>query len=123
MNLRGRFWFRSVKPAGYPVPTDSPVGDLLRAQRRHSYCLAHLHVLGYKPGHKTLITQTFVDHDEHLESDVVFGVTPALVGDYKRHDGGSKTPAALDVQAPWHTLDHTFTMGPGEAKRPVPPIK
>ena len=42
MNLRGkfttdadgRFWFRSVKPAGYPVPTDGPVGDLLRAADR-----------------------------------------------------------------------------------------
>jgi catechol 1,2-dioxygenase len=41
MNLRGRFQtredgvfhFRSVKPAGYPVPTDGPVGDMLRGQR------------------------------------------------------------------------------------------
>jgi protocatechuate 3,4-dioxygenase beta subunit len=43
MNLRGkfttdaagRFSFRSVKPAGYPVPTDGPVGEMLRAQNRH----------------------------------------------------------------------------------------
>jgi protocatechuate 3,4-dioxygenase beta subunit len=54
MNLRGkfitddagRFSFRSVKPAGYPVPTDGPVGDLLRAQRRHPYRPAHIHFLG-----------------------------------------------------------------------------
>ena len=77
MNLRGRFltdaegWFqfRSVKPAGYPVPTDGPVGDLLRAQLRHPYRPAHLHVLAYKLGFKTLITQVFVDDDEHLKSD------------------------------------------------------
>jgi hydroxyquinol 1,2-dioxygenase len=39
MNLRGKFTtdaqghfgFRSVKPAGYPIPIDGPVGDLLRA--------------------------------------------------------------------------------------------
>ncbi len=129
MNLRGRFhthedgrfWFRSVKPAGYPVPTDGPVGDLLRAQLRHPYRPAHLHILGYKPGYKTLITQVFVDDDQYLESDVVFGVTRDLVGDYKRHDEG--TPPAPDVQAPWYTLDYTFVMEPGEAKRPVPPIK
>ena len=92
MNLRGKFttdadgrlWFRSVKPAGYPVPTDGPVGDLLRAQRRHPYRPAHLHFLGYKPGFKTLITQVFVDDDEHLESDVVFGVTRHLIGDFRR---------------------------------------
>src|SRR6266404_5449602 len=96
MNLRGkfttdsegRFWFRSVKPAGYPVPTHGPVGDLLRAQQRHPYRPAHLHFLGYKPGFKTLITQVFVDDDEHLSSDVVFGVTDTLIGDYRRHDDG-----------------------------------
>ena len=55
MNLRGvfhtdadgRFAFRSVRPAGYPVPTDGPVGDLLRAQHRHPFRPAHLHILAH----------------------------------------------------------------------------
>ena len=129
MNLRGkfttdaqgRFWFRSVKPAGYPVPTDGPVGDLLRAQQRHPYRPAHLHFLGFKPGYKTLITQVFVDDDTHLSSDVVFGVTRHLVGDYRRVADG--TPPAADVDGPWYALDYTFVMEPGEAKLPKPPIK
>jgi hydroxyquinol 1,2-dioxygenase len=119
MNLRGklttdadgRFWFRSVKPAGYPVSTDGPVGDLLRAQRRHPYRPAHLHFLGFKEGYKTLITQVFVDDDEHLESDVVFGVTRHLVGDYRQVGEGE------------YRLDYEFVMEPGEAKLPKPPIK
>jgi protocatechuate 3,4-dioxygenase beta subunit len=130
MNLRGRFhtgqdgrfWFGSVKPAGYPVPTHGPTGELLRAQRRHPYRPAHLHVLGYKPGFKTMITQVFVDDDEYLQSDVVFGVTRHLVGNYRRHDTG-ETPRAPDVGEPWYTLDYTFVMHPGDAKRPLPPIK
>jgi len=129
MNLRGklitdasgRFSFRSVKPAGYPVPTDGPVGDMLRAQNRHPYRPAHIHFLGFKPGYKTLITQVFVDDDEHLESDVVFGVTRARVGDYRRHDH-SELPAA-DVRAPWDTLNYRFVMEAGEAILPKPPIK
>jgi protocatechuate 3,4-dioxygenase beta subunit len=129
MNLRGRFHtdkdgvfhFRTVKPAGYPVPTDGPVGDLLRAQHRHPFRPAHLHVMAYKPDYRTLVTQVFVDDDQYLESDVVFGVTRDLVGDYRRHDSG--TPPAPDVTASWYTLDYTFVMHPGEAKRPVPPIK
>jgi protocatechuate 3,4-dioxygenase beta subunit len=129
MNLRGkfttdaegRFSFRSVKPAGYPVPTDGPVGDMLRSQRRHPYRPAHLHFLAYKPGFKTLITQIFVADDEHLGSDVVFGVTRELVGDYKRHDdGGAPAP---EVSAPWYTLDFRLTLQPGEAKLPRPPIR
>ena len=129
MNLRGkfttdaagRFSFRSVKPAGYPVPTDGPVGELLRAQNRHPYRPAHIHFLGFKPGYKTLVTQVFVDDDEHLESDVVFGVTRALVGDYRRHDHGE--PPAAGVRAPWYTLNYRFVMESGEAILPKPPIK
>jgi catechol 1,2-dioxygenase len=129
MNLRGkfttddvgRFSFRSVKPAGYPVPTGGPVGDLLRAQNRHPYRPAHIHFLGFKPDHKTLITQVFVDDDEHLESDVVFGVTRALVGDYRRHDQGE--PPVTGVRPPWYTLKYRFVMESGEAILPKPPIK
>ena len=129
MNLRGKFTtdaagrlsFRSVKPAGYPVPTDGPVGEMLRAQNRHPYRPAHIHFLGFKPGYKTLITQVFVDDDEHLESDVVFGVTRALVGDYRRHDEGE--PPATDVRATWYTLNYRFVMQTGEAILPKPPIK
>ena len=129
MNLRGKFTtdaqgcfrFRSVKPAGYPVPTDGPVGDMLRAQSRHPYRPAHIHFLGFKPGFKTLITQVFVDDDQHLGSDAVFGVTRALIGDYRRCDSGA--PPAPDMKAPWYTLDYTFVMEAGEAKLPVPPIK
>ena len=128
MNLRGkfttdaegRFSFRSVKPAGYPVPTDGPVGELLRAQNRHPYRPAHLHFLAYKPNYKTLITQVFVDGDERLQSDVVFGVTQHLIGHYQQHDepraGGAADP-------PWYSLQYTFVMEPGAAKLPQPPIK
>jgi catechol 1,2-dioxygenase len=129
MNLRGkfttdaagRFSFRSVKPAGYPVPTDGPVGEMLRAQNRHPFRPAHIHFLGFKPGYKTLITQVFVDDDEHLESDVVFGVTRALIGDYRRHDHGE--PPVAGVRAPWYTLSYRFVMQTGEAILPKPPIK
>ncbi len=128
MNLRGkfvtdaegRFAFRSVKPAGYPVPVHGPVGALLKAQRRHPYRPAHLHFLLYRQGYKTLVTQVFVDDDEHLESDVVFGVTRRLIGGFKP---GAGAAPAVDVDGPWHALDYTFVMEPGEAVLPAPPIK
>jgi protocatechuate 3,4-dioxygenase beta subunit len=102
------------------VPTDGPVGDLLRAQRRHPYRPAHLHFLAYKPGYKTLITQVFVDDDEHLEADVVFGVTRRLIGDFRRGEGQAPAP---DVTGEWYALDYAFVMEPGEAVRPKAPIK
>ena len=128
MNLRGRFvtdadghfWFTSVKPGPYPVPVDGPVGDLLRAQHRHPYRPAHLHVLCFKPGFKTLITQVFVGEDKYLDSDVVFGVTRALVGNYTNGEGA---PPWGDARGEWSELDYTFVMEPGEATLPQPPIK
>jgi hydroxyquinol 1,2-dioxygenase len=129
MNLRGKFTtdadggfgFRSVKPAGYPIPIDGPAGDFVRATQRHHYRPAHLHFLIHKPGFKTLISQIYVNDDERLDSDVQFGVTKALIGNYVRHDNG---PApARDVDGPWYSLDYTFPMEPGEARLPRPPIK
>jgi hydroxyquinol 1,2-dioxygenase len=129
MNLRGKFTtdadgafgFRSVKPAGYPIPIDGPAGDFVRATRRHHYRPAHLHFLIYKPGFKTLISQIYVNDDERLDSDVQFGVTRALIGNYVRHDNG-RAPAP-DVEPPWYSLDYTFPMEAGEARLPRPPIK
>jgi hydroxyquinol 1,2-dioxygenase len=127
MNLRGKFLtdadghfgFRSVKPAGYPIPIDGPVGELLRAQGRHNFRPAHLHFLIYKPGFKTLISQVYVNDDQHLDSDVQFGVTQVLIGDYVRHD--EPAPAA-DIRGPWYSLEQTFVMESGRARLPKPPI-
>jgi hydroxyquinol 1,2-dioxygenase len=128
MNLRGKFItdrdgrisFRSVKPAGYPIPVDGPVGDLLRAQRRHNMRPAHLHFLAYKVGFKTLISQVYSPDDEHIDSDVQFGVTRHLLGKYVRHDEGP--PPAADVKLPWYSLQHDFVMEAGTARLPKPPI-
>ncbi|MGH8459162.1 MAG: dioxygenase [Nevskiales bacterium] len=119
MNLRGRFetdaegrfHFRTVRPAGYPVPTDGPCGELLRAQRRHPNRPAHLHFMVSKPSHKVLISQVFADDDENLESDPVFGVTRKLIGRFEpQHDGQHAT------------LQYDFVLEPGEMKFPRPPI-
>ena len=101
MNLRGkfttdadgRFAFRSVMMVGYPIPTDGVVGRLLKAQNRHPYRPAHLHALIFKPGFKVLISQVYDPADPHIDSDVQFGVTKALIGDFVRHDEPHPTEA------------------------------
>lgn len=129
MNLRGkfttddegRFWFRTVKMVGYPIPVDGVAGRLLQAQGRHPYRPAHLHALIFKEGYKTLISQVFDPSDPNIESDVQFGVTAALTGDFVRHD--EPHPSDTDVTGPWFSLDYTYVMEPGEAILPRPPIK
>jgi catechol 1,2-dioxygenase len=118
MNLRGKFVtgadgsfaFRSVKPAGYPVPTDGPTGALLRAQQRHNMRPAHLHFLIYKPGFKTIASQVYDPDDPNLQTDSQFGVTKALIGNYAKRADGS------------YALEFTFTLEAGEARLPKAPI-
>ena len=81
---------------------------------------AHLHFLIYKPGFKTHISQVYASDDPHLDTDVQFGVTQRLIGQFVRHDSG--TPPAPDIEGPWYTLDYTFDIEPGEARLPRPPI-
>jgi catechol 1,2-dioxygenase len=128
MNLRGRFTtdgdgriaFRSVKPAGYPVPVDGPVGALLRAQGRHNMRPAHLHFLIHKPGYKTQFSQVYSGDDPNLETDSQFGVTRVLIARYERHDGGGAP--APDVSGTWYSLQRRFLIEPGDALLPSPPI-
>jgi catechol 1,2-dioxygenase len=128
MNLRGRFStdsagqfsFKSVKPAGYPIPLDGPVGELVKATGRHNYRPAHLHFMIYKQGYKTLISQIYAPDDEHIDSDVQFGVTRALIGDFVLHD---EPAPELGFAAPWYSLEQRFVMELGEARRPRAPIR
>ena len=128
MNLRGKFMtdaqghiaFRSVKPSGYPIPLGGPVGALLRAQGRHNMRPAHIHFLIHKAGYKTQFSQVYSSDDPNLETDVQFGVTRALVGQYVLHE--DEPPPDPDVTGRWYSLDHHFVISPGEASLPAPPI-
>ena len=129
-NLRGKFFtdaggvfrFRSVKPSGYPIPMDGPVGDLLTALKRHPFRPAHIHALVYKPGYKTITSQLYSHDDPMLDTDAQFGVTRALIASYVRHEPGQEPAPAPDVTEPWYTLDYQFIVEPGEAWLPTPPV-
>lgn len=83
----GRYAFVGIKPVSYPIPDDGPVGQLLSRIGRHPWRPAHMHYLVTAPGYQKLITHTFVDGDEYLESDAVFGVKNTLIADYEKLTG------------------------------------
>jgi protocatechuate 3,4-dioxygenase beta subunit len=128
MNLRGKFFtddkgefaFRSIKPAGYPVPMGGPVGKLLTVQHRHPFRPAHLHCLIHKDGFKTIASQLYSADDPHIESDAQFGVTRALIARYERHEN-ERAPDG-EVLPVWWSLEHRFVLEPGESWLPTPPV-
>jgi hypothetical protein len=72
----------------------------------------------HKPGFKTQVSQVYSSDAPNLQTDVQFGVTPALIGHYVRHENETAT----GVRGPWYSLEHTFVIEAGEAKLPRPPI-
>ncbi|MFE9448132.1 dioxygenase [Streptomyces sp. NPDC006739] len=82
----GGFRFRTCVPSAYPIPTDGPVGALLRATGRHSYRPAHIHFIVSADGYAPLTTHIFVAGGDYLDSDAVFAVKHSLVKDFTPTD-------------------------------------
>lgn len=83
---QGRFAFRTILPAHYPIPHDGPVGQLLMATGRHPFRPAHVHFIASADGHATLTTHVFVAGSPYLSSDAVFAVKDSLVLDFAVSD-------------------------------------
>ncbi|ACS60357.1 intradiol ring-cleavage dioxygenase (plasmid) [Rhizobium leguminosarum bv. trifolii WSM1325] len=84
----GRFHYRTIKPCGYGVPDDGPVGKLLR---RAGYPLrrpAHLHFIIKGPDFETITTHIYDGSDPHLAEDAIFAVKPELVRTFEQQGKG-----------------------------------
>ena len=78
-DAEGRFHLRTVKPIGYSIPMDGPVGRFVHQQNRHGMRPAHIHILVAAPGHRELVTALYFGDDPNIDSDTVFGVSRSLV--------------------------------------------
>ncbi|WP_250853554.1 dioxygenase family protein [Streptomyces rhizosphaericus] len=86
-NSTGWFYFETVAPAPYPIPSDGPVGDLLASASRPVYRPAHIHFQVTAAGCRELTTHIFLADSPHLDSDAVFAVRPSLVRQRQVVDG------------------------------------
>jgi protocatechuate 3,4-dioxygenase beta subunit len=93
----GNYLIRTVRPLGYYVPLDGPVGHLVIAQKRHGKRPAHIHFLIGAPGYRELVTALYIAGDEHLEDDVVFGASGDLVVEVKDDDPASPVQGVPSV--------------------------
>jgi len=82
----GVYALRTVKPIGYSIPMDGPVGGLVKAQGRHGMRPAHIHFLVGAPGYRELVTALYLRDDPHLADDVVFGSSGDLAVDIEADD-------------------------------------
>jgi hydroxyquinol 1,2-dioxygenase len=110
-DTQGRYWFRSIRPTFYPVPTDGPVGGMLRKMGRHPYRPGHIHMIVSAPGYRPATTHLFVAGSQYLESDAVFGVKESLVAQFNRHPPGTG-PDGERMDTPFYTVNFDFRLKP-----------
>jgi hydroxyquinol 1,2-dioxygenase len=110
----GKYWFRSIRPTYYPVPTDGPVGRMLRKMGRHPNRPGHIHMIVSAAGHRPVTTHLFVAGSDYLDSDAVFGMKESLVADFKRHPAGAG-PYGEPVDTPYYTVNYDFRLRPATA--------
>jgi catechol 1,2-dioxygenase len=95
-DANGAFHFQTVKPLPYSIPTDGPVGAMLKRMGRHPMRPAHIHFIVKAEGYETLVTHIFVKNDPYLASDAVFGVKEDLIVEFQRL--GTSWSAAFPIR-------------------------
>jgi catechol 1,2-dioxygenase/hydroxyquinol 1,2-dioxygenase len=94
---KGNYLIRTVRPLGYYIPLDGPVGQMVMAQKRHGMRPAHIHFLIGAPGYRELVTALYIAGDRHLDDDVVFGAAGDLVAEVKDNDPASPVKGAPSI--------------------------
>jgi protocatechuate 3,4-dioxygenase beta subunit len=92
----GTYEIRTVRPVPYPIPSDGPAGDLLKAHERNWMRPGHTHMWIRADGYKDVITHVFDTQSEHLRDDAVFGVRDSLIRTFAP-DASGELATTFDV--------------------------
>jgi hydroxyquinol 1,2-dioxygenase len=108
----GRYVIRTVRPVYYAIPSDGPVGRMLRATNRHPWRPAHVHFVVSADAYEPVTTHVFDDTDPYLETDTVFAVKDSLIRRFVRHDARDEASERFTLEPPFYTIDFDFVLKP-----------
>src|SRR5580704_14645213 len=111
-DAEGRYLIRTVLPVNYPIPSDGPVGRMLKATGRHPWRPAHIHFVVSAEGYEPVTTHIFDRNDEYLASDAVFAVKDSLICDFVRHETAEGEADPLGIKPPYLVADFDFRLKP-----------
>ncbi|MCX7645938.1 MAG: 6-chlorohydroxyquinol-1,2-dioxygenase [Rhodobacteraceae bacterium] len=95
----GRFHFRTIRPGGYSLPADGPVGQLAQRLGLRLDRPAHIHFAAAAPGYRRLVTAFFDGSDPAIGRDALFAVKPGLIAEFRPAGGGFALDVALALEA------------------------
>lgn len=109
----GNYSFWGLTPTPYPIPYDGPVGKMLDATGRSPMRASHLHFMVTAENLRTLVTHIFVEGDELLQSDTVFGVKDSLIKNFEEQPVGAPTPDGRDLEdQTWSRVEFDIVLAP-----------
>jgi len=111
-DAEGRYLIRTVLPVNYPIPSDGPVGAMLKATGRHPWRPAHIHFVVSADGYEPVTTHIFDRTDPYLASDAVFAVKNSLICDFVRHEAAEPQASRLGIAPPYCTTEFEFRLTP-----------
>src|SRR5438552_15666008 len=113
----GRYLIRTVQPVNYPIPSDGPVGAMLKAAGRHPWRPAHIHFVVSAEGYEPVTTHIFDRTDPYLASDAVFAVKDSLICDFARHETPEPDATRLGISGSYCTAEFDFRLPPASTAR------
>src|SRR5712691_7071363 len=116
-DAEGRYLIRTVLPVNYPIPSDGPVGAMLRATGRHPWRPAHIHFVVSADGYDPVTTHIFDRTDPYLATDAVFAVKDSLICDFVRHEAADPQATRLGIAPPYCTAEFDFRLTPSSTAR------
>jgi hydroxyquinol 1,2-dioxygenase len=108
----GEFYFLSIKPSGYRLPVDGPVGRLLTSAGLPVERPAHINLRVSAKGYETLTTHVFDKADPAIGRDAIFGVRPELLAEFRA--------VTNEEGAVSHALDINLVLNPCGGAQPMP---
>lgn len=106
----GRYVVKTTRPVHYQIPTDGPVGRMLKATNRHPWRPAHVHFAASADGFEPVTTHVFDSIDPYLKSDAVFGVKDSLIVDFQEHATRDTAADEFDITPPFVTAEFDFVL-------------
>jgi len=111
----GRFLIRTSRPVAYQIPSDGPVGKMLKATNRHSWRPAHIHFVVSADGYEPVTTHIFDSIDPYLVSDAVVAVKDSLICRFVRHDTTDGATERFGMTQPFCRAEFDFVLKPARA--------
>src|SRR3954468_14494067 len=116
-DAEGRYLIRTVLPVNYPIPSDGPVGRMLKATGRHPWRPAHIHFVVSAEGYEPVTTHIFDRTDPYLQSDAVFAVKDSLICDFVEHEAPDEAARRAGITGPYCAGNFDFRLAPAGGAR------